>query len=165
MVLGLGNPLLGDDGVGIEALGELERGYLLPGDIDLLDGGTMGLLLLDRVEGYDRLLIADSVTWGGSPGEIVRLDGEAVPAAFSASLSPHQTGANDLLAALTLLGRLPEQLVVIGMAPGCLEPGIGLSEPVRRGLERMVDAMAATLREWGLAPRRRVLPSGSRQSA
>lgn len=149
LVLGLGNPLLGDDGVGLEALRVLEEQYLPPEDIDFVDGGTMGLYLLDRVAGYPRVLIADSVALGKAPGTVVRLvDGE-VEAVFSTCLSPHQVGVNDLLAALALMGQRPAQVVVVGMVPDVMEVGVGLSDVVAHHLDAMIALLVGELRSWG----------------
>jgi len=160
LVLGLGNPLMGDDGVGVEALQFLEERYIVPPAVDLVDGGTMGLYLLDRVAGYERLLVVDSVAASQSPGTVLHLRGDEVQAVFGACLSPHQAGVSDLLAALTLLERRPKEVVAIGMVPACLNVGLGLSGPVRANLERLVKALVIQLEGWGYPITLRV-PTGA----
>lgn len=149
LVLGLGNPLMGDDGIGLEALRVLEEEYLSPAGVDFVDGGTMGLYLLDRVAGYRRLLVADSVALARPPGTVVRLEGREVEAVFSSCLSPHQAGVNDLIAALSLLGKRPEQMVVVGMVPEVIEVGVGISDTAAGRLEEMVACLVGELRSWG----------------
>ncbi|MHB8763099.1 MAG: HyaD/HybD family hydrogenase maturation endopeptidase [Deferrisomatales bacterium] len=144
-----------DDAVGLEALQALEQAYELPAGVDTLDGGTLGLDLLVHLEGYPRVLIADCVLTGRAPGTVVRIERDDVPAAFADALSPHQVGLQDLMAVLELQGRLPEHLTVVGVEPESLELGLELSEPVRRSLPRVVQALADELARWGLAPRRR----------
>jgi len=156
LVLGLGNPLMGDDGMGGEALRLLQEEYLVPPAVELVDGGTMGLYLLDRVARYDRLLVVDSVAANEPPGTILHLEGEEVQAIFGACLSPHQTGVSDLLAALTLLERRPAEVVAVGMVPGCLSVGLGLSDVVRENLGRVVRAVAVQLQSWGYPILKRV---------
>lgn len=148
MIIGLGNRLMTDDGVGLEALRAFEESYGLPQGVDLLDGGTLGLDLLVHIEGYPRVLIADCVTAGHPPGTVFRLEGNEVPRAFSQCLSPHQMGLKDLVAVLELQGRLPEALIVLGVEPQSIEMGLELTDPVREALPRLVAAMERVLREW-----------------
>ncbi len=156
LVLALGSAIMGDDGAGRAALELLRSEYALPDTVDLVDGGVLGLGLLDALDGYPRVLVLDCVAAGEPPGTVVRLDGEAVPAAFTRPLSPHQTGLSDVLATLNLLGRAPEHLTVIGVEPATLELGLELSEAVQAALPRMARAAADVLAEWGLPvhPRR-----------
>ena len=156
LVLGLGNPLMGDDGVGLAALRELTRRYELPEGVDLLEGGTAGLTLLAHLEGYTRILIADCAALGRTPGQAVRIDRSQLGAAFSQCLSPHELGLNDLLGALELLGERPEQVTVIGMEPGSLEMNLELSDPVSKGLPAMVAVIAKELADWGIPLRRHI---------
>jgi hydrogenase maturation protease len=152
---------MGDDGAGLEAVRGLQQAYLLPSGADVFEGGTLGLGLLDRVDGYDQVLVADCAACGGEPGEVVRLGAGEVEAAFSRCLSPHELGLNDLLAALELLGRRPPRLTVIGIEPERIDLGLGLSEVVRRGLPEMVEALARELQLWGAAPVRKAGPSAA----
>lgn len=144
-----------DDAAGIEALDAFRAAYDVPGDVDLLDGGTLGLDLLVHMEGYGGILVADCVTAGREPGTVVRIEGEDVPAAFSRVVSPHQMGLKDLISVLELQGRLPKRLTVVGVEPESLEMGLELSAPVRRSLPKLVGAMAEVLGEWGIEARRR----------
>lgn len=154
LVLGLGNPLMGDDAVGPEALKAFEERYRLPEGVDVVDGGTQGLSLLDRVEGCEALLVADCLAVGEAPGAVVRLEGDALPSRLSPCRSPHQVGLLDLVSALGLLGRLPGRLTVLGIEPQKIAFGEGLSAPIARNLPRLVEAMAAELASWGLPPER-----------
>ncbi len=150
LILGLGNRLMTDDAVGLEALGAFRAKYGVPDGVDLMDGGTLGLDLLVHLEGYPRVLILDSVCTGRAPGDVVRVDGDAIGAVFADCLSPHQVGLQDLVAVLQLQGRVPERLTVIGVEPERIDPGLNLSAPVRAALPRMLEAAAGVLREWGL---------------
>ena len=154
-MLGLGNLLMGDDGVGMIAVRELARRYELPEGVDVLEGGTAGLTLLAHLEGYASILIADCAALGRTPGQAVRIDGSEVGATFSRCLSPHELGLHDLLGALDLLGERPEHVTVIGMEPESLAMSLELSEAVREGLGPMVEAMARELEGWGIPLRER----------
>ncbi|MDF1553484.1 MAG: HyaD/HybD family hydrogenase maturation endopeptidase [Deferrisomatales bacterium] len=141
-----------DDAVGLEALIAFQDSYRVPDGVDLLDGGTLGLDLLPRMEGYRNILIADCVTVGRPPGTLLQVEGEDVSTTFSRCLSPHQMGLKDLIAVLELQGRLPERLTVLGVEPESIELGEQLSATVSAILPRMVEAMARVLGEWGLPP-------------
>lgn len=103
LVLGLGNVLLQDDGLGVWAVGSLRRRYRFSPHVLLVDGGTLRLELLPLLDGVERLLLVDSVRTESAPGEIIRLDGANVPNALKVKMSPRQVGAQDLLAAAELL--------------------------------------------------------------
>lgn len=149
MVIGLGNLVMSDDAVGLEAIRRLEASYALPQGVDVLDGGTLGLDLLVHLEGYGALLIADCVATGGAAGDVYRIGRDEVEAVFGRCLSPHQVGLQDLLALLELQGRLPSRVTVVGVEPASLAPGVGLSEVVQASLGEVVRALAGELRGWG----------------
>jgi hydrogenase maturation protease len=140
LVLGLGNLLLRDDGVGLELLRRLEslRPSAVDPRVEYLDGGTQGVALLGRLTGRSALLVLDAVSLGAPPGEVMTVrdplehpDGQHGGA--------HGANASGLLASAQLLGDLPPLTIVVGVSPAELATGIGLSEPVRRALP---DAMA-----------------------
>ena len=155
VVIGLGNPLLGDDGLGLAALERLERGWTLPPEIELVDGGTWGLMLLPDMESAGSLLLIDAIETGQAPGTVVALDRDELPAFLDTKLSPHQVGLRDLFALLTLRGTMPRRTVAVGLVPAELEGTGGLSPEVRRGMDALVQRVVAQLRSWGLEPRPR----------
>ncbi|HSJ53923.1 MAG TPA: hydrogenase maturation protease, partial [Anaerolineae bacterium] len=111
LVLGTGNLLLSDDGVGIHAVWRLGELADLPEEVQVLDGGTLGLDLLYHLEGVSRLIVVDAVKAGRPPGTLARLGGDEVPAYFSQKLSPHQIGLPDLLLAARLRDLYPQEVV------------------------------------------------------
>jgi hydrogenase maturation protease len=150
VVLGLGNLLRRDEGLGIRAMERLQDRYTLPAWVQLIDGGTLGLDLLSYLEEAERVLILDAVLTDGPPGTLLRAAGDEVPAFFGMRTSPHEIALADLLAVMRLRGTEPRELVVWGMQPAALELGWELSQPVASGLDALVDAAAAELRRWGL---------------
>lgn len=152
LVLGLGNLLLGDEGLGIRALQELQDRHVLPAAITCLDGGVMGLELLVYLAGATHLLVIDAVMTGQPPGTLVRLEGDEVPKGLSQKFSLHEIGLQDLLALNELRGMAKPQLVVWGLVPAVLEPGVGLSGPIAAQLDALVKAVTGELRSWGIAP-------------
>jgi hydrogenase maturation protease len=160
LVLGLGNVLLRDEGLGVWVAESLGRRFELPASVTILEGGTLGLDLLPRLDGVERLLLVDAVKLGRMPGAMVRLAGEEVPAALHVKFSPHQVGIQDLLAAARLMEREPQVVVLWGMEPERLDPGTGFSPAVKAALPRLRAAVLEELHRWGVAarPRSRVAP-------
>lgn len=150
LVLGLGNILLQDEGLGVRALEQLCAEYELPGKVQAIDGGVMGLDLLPYLEGIDSLLFVDAVQTGAPPGTVVRLEGDEIPAALSLKMSMHQIGLQELLAVSAFHGTLPGHVVLWGMEPASLEPGLGLSPAVKAHLGALVRAVVHELRAWGV---------------
>jgi hydrogenase maturation protease len=149
LVLGIGNVLLTDEGVGVRTLKELERRFSFPANVELLDGGTAGIELLRHIRNRDCLIIIDAMKSGQVPGTIVRVAGEDVPAAFRTRISPHQLGLSDLLAAAMLTDELPKNLVLFGVEPESIDIGLDLTETVEANLGKLIEAVADELRAAG----------------
>ena len=147
LVLGLGNPLLGDEGVGLRALEALAAAAEFPPSIELLDGGTSGLSLVPRLRSADRVLVLDAIAAGRPPGTVMRLDGAELGRDGFGTISPHQIGLSDILCASRLAGG-PEEIVVLGVEPASLSLGVGLSAPVESAIGTLVAAALRQLREW-----------------
>lgn len=154
LVLGLGNLVMSDDALGSRVVEALEQRYDFPEQVKLLDGGTLGLDLLPRLEGIEKLLVVDALEMGAEPGSVFRLVGEEVPRAFANKLSVHQMGLQDLLAVAELQGHLPPELVVWGAQSKSIEMGTELSETMQPALEKIIEAVVQELSDWGAAPQR-----------
>ncbi|NOX62060.1 MAG: HyaD/HybD family hydrogenase maturation endopeptidase [Chloroflexi bacterium] len=150
LLLGLGNILLQDEGLGVRALERLLELYRLPENILAIDGGVMGLDLLHYLEGVEKLLILDAVQMGKPPGTLVRLEGDEAPAALAVKMSMHQVGLQELLAVSQFRGTLPPELVLWGMEPQSMSPGLTLSETVQSNLDALVAAAVQELARWGV---------------
>ena len=146
LILGIGNVLLTDEGVGVRALKELERRYIYPENVELLDGGTAGIELLRHIRNRDYLIIIDAMKWNQKPGTVARVEGDDVPAAFRTRISPHQLGLSDLLAAAMLTDELPKNLVLFGVEPESLDIGLDLTDTVEASLEKLTGAIIDELR-------------------
>lgn len=158
LVLGLGNPICGDDGVGVAAVAALRRRYEELDDVRFVDGGTLGLMLMPFFEEATHVLLLDAIRDGvRPPGSFVRLSGDEVAPAVRERLSVHQIGVSDLLDGLRLIGRYPQHLELLGVVPATLELGLGLSEAVKDALPSLVErtALTATALGFSLTPRRR----------
>ena len=149
LVLGIGNVLLTDEGIGVRALKELERRYTYPTNVELLDGGTAGIELLRHIRNRDYLIIIDAMKCGQEPGTVFRVEGDEVPAAFRTRISPHQLGLSDLLAAAMLTDELPKNLVLYGVEPESIDIGLDLTETVEANVDKLIGAVADELRTLG----------------
>jgi len=149
LVLGLGNVLCGDDGLGVAAVARLAERYEVGPGVRIADGGTLGLALLGLFDGMDEVLLVDAILADDAPGALVALDGDDVAPAARSRLSVHQVGVADLLDALDLLGRRPRRLALVGLVPDRLELGMERSAAVERGLPGLVERVVCEIRERG----------------
>jgi len=143
VVLGVGNLVMSDEGLGVRCIERLQLAGVLPPDVAIIDGGTSTSELLGELESLDLLVIVDAVAGGGPPASLVRLEADRIPAAFSNKLSPHQHGINDLLATLQFLGRAPGRVVVLGMVPARIALGLELSAEVEAALPALAAQVVA----------------------
>jgi hydrogenase maturation protease len=150
IVLGIGNTILSDEGVGVHAAEALRAAYTLPEGLEVIDGGTAGMELLDPLAGVDLLLVLDAVKSKRAPGTVITLTGKEVPVFFRAKLSPHQVSICDVLASLEFAGDPPKDLVLIGCEPLSLELGTELTSTVARKVPEMVAAAVEQLAARGI---------------
>lgn len=158
-VLAVGNPIMGDDGIGLEIFARLRS--LLPsrpnwvfaaqsGDLAFVEGGTGGMELVPVVQESENLLILDSIAPGTkhSPGEAVRFSGDHVPRLLSMKMSPHQVGLLDVLTSARLTRREPKVLEVVGVVGSDVDVRLGLSPKVEQCVDQAVELAAAVLDSW-----------------
>ena len=149
LVLGVGNKLMSDEGVGVHVIERLAEKYKLPAEVQVLDGGTLGLDLLYYLEGIENLLLVDAAETGKEAGMMIRLQDEQVPAFMSIKISPHQMGVPDMLAAAKLKDVYPKRLVLWGIQPELITLGLDLSPVLASKVELLADKLADELRTWG----------------
>ncbi len=151
LILGVGNVLLGDEGIGVRVVEELENRFSFPEDVMVLDGGTAGIELLRYLEGRDLLILIDAMRAGLTPGTVFKVEGDEVPKRFMTKISPHQIGLSDLLAAGILSDQVPKNIILFGVEPERLETGIYLTAAVESSLEKIIDAILEELEMAGYA--------------
>ena len=150
LILGVGNLLMADEGVGVHVIQRLVAGYQLPEEVQVLDGGTLGMDLLYYLEGVENLLLIDAVQAHKKPGTLVRLEGDEVPAFMSIKISPHQLGVPDMLAAAKLKGNCyPQRIVLWGIQPELMEIGLDLSPTVESQMASIIENVLEQLQAWG----------------
>lgn len=147
VVLGLGNMVRSDDGVGIHALQRLKSDLRINNEVLVLDGGTLGLDLLAYVSGARRLLVLDAVDVGALPGTIVRINAQELESLPGAG-SVHLLGLTDLLAALRITAQPIEEVILLGVQPENTEWGLSLSPPVAAAVDKLVHTAVAQVLAW-----------------
>lgn len=147
VVVGVGNTILSDDGVGVHAARLLLCDSRVPAGVTILDGGTLGLKLLPYVSDASRVLFLDAVNSGAAPGTPIRMTAREL-LDTSSGLSVHQLGVADLIAALTLVSTRQQDIVVLGVQPANTDWGTSLSSDVEAALTWLVDAALMQLNLW-----------------
>ncbi|MCC6607478.1 MAG: HyaD/HybD family hydrogenase maturation endopeptidase [Anaerolineae bacterium] len=152
IVLGLGNTLQTDEGLGVYALEALVAQL---GDVDgveFIDGGVLGLNLLPLVESASHLLILDAANAGKAPGTVIELTRGQIPLYSGVKLSQHQLTFQEVLALASIRGLLPPNLHLVGAQPADLTVGLGMSETIEAALPEIVARATAVLQTWQLLP-------------
>ena len=152
LVLGLGNLILQDEGLGIKILQWLRWTYAWPTNVTLMDGGVMGLEILPYIEEAEAVLIIDAVRSGKPPGSLVRLDNDEIPAVIALKFSVHQVGFQETMAMAHLRGTVPKHLVLWGIEPGNIALGMTLTPPVLSKTRELTRAILDELASWGITP-------------
>lgn len=147
LILGVGNPLLGDDAVGVLAVQRLQERGGLPPHVTVVDGGTDGLGLIPLIELYRRVIVVDAVRMGLPAGTVRRFTWQEVRlAGHEQVLSLHQSDLTDALVLAEALHCLPQEVVIYGIQPHTMDWDHPLSVPVERVLPALIDALINEVR-------------------
>ena len=149
-LIGLGNILMKDEGIGVHTVNALRKRYTFSPDVEIVDGGTLGLDLLPFLEEGGRVVFVDAVDFGKGPGHIDTIEGEEILTFLHSGFSAHHVGLSDLLLASRMMGILPGEICLIGMQPGCVDCGLDMTEAVRLRKEEVIDLILRKLQQWGV---------------
>ena len=144
MVVGIGNTLCRDDGVGVEVVRRLAE-LPLPEHVEAFDGGTSGLYLACVIENRRRVIVVDAIDAGEPPGTVFRLTPEQLRPASNAGLSVHDFHLLHALDETRLTGTEPEQTTVIAVQVADTSPGMELTAPVAEAVEQVIKLVAREL--------------------
>jgi hydrogenase maturation protease len=147
-ILGIGNTLFSDEGVGIHLLPILEEALKDYENIEIIEGLTDGMKLLGPVEDAENLIIIDAINAGKEGGTIIALEGDEIPAYFGIKMSIHQLGFQEVLLAAKMRERYPEQIVMFGMQPSSLQMGIELTEKNQEKLGDLAQVVMDQVNRW-----------------
>jgi hydrogenase maturation protease len=145
-IYGIGNILMGDDGVGPAVVRYLASNALLPPDVTLEDLGTPSLDLPAYLAGYDRVIFIDAVALDAPPGTIRAFSREEITSVPTGiRVSPHEPTINDALIVLDFAGTAPREVVLVGVVPETLEGGMALSARVAGAVGRAGEVVLCEL--------------------
>ncbi|WP_088289941.1 hydrogenase maturation protease [Kineosporia sp. A_224] len=153
LVLGVGNELFTDEGLGCVAATRVAERVAAEGieGVAVADGSTLGLGLLPALADRRCVLLLDAVLSAGSrPGDVLVLEGDDVPITRQLTMSAHQIGVSEALSAAQFAGCCPPVVVAAGIVPAVLETGYGLSPAVEASMDALVEAALVILRRWAV---------------
>ncbi len=150
LILGLGNTLLADEGIGIHALNALQSQYADLADVEFLDGGTLSFTLAGPIEDADQLIVIDAAQLYAAPGTVqVFVDGDMDRYLGSNNKrSVHEVGLIDLMIIARLTDRLPQRRALIGIQPRDIDWGDHPSPPVAAAIPEVCDLARDLIRSW-----------------
>lgn len=151
VVLGVGNILLSDEGAGCRVIELLGQKYRFPPQVEIIDGGTMGLELLPYLDDATHLFIIDAVSSEDPAGTLSRIELADPPAYFRTKISPHQIGLSELLAVASMEEILPGSIILFGIVPKNLSTGITISPEVEKNLPELARMVAVELETTGVS--------------
>jgi len=146
-LLGLGNLMRTDDAVGMLTLRSLMEDRRLPPEVHVIEGGALGLDLLDSLRGVSHLLALDAVDTGVAPGTLVRFEGDEL-ASLPVSKSVHLLGFSDLIGVLHLMGAAPVEVVLLGVQPESTDWGTVLTPALEAARKELVQAALRQIQSW-----------------
>jgi len=156
IVLGVGNILLRDEGIGVRVVEELQRRYSFPENVRLVDGGTQGLWLMSTIQEADRLVVVDAILGRGEPGTLYRLERDDLPKGLRAKQSAHDSDLVEALNLCNLLESGPKSVVVVGVEPENIQPfGLEMTDAVAAKVDELIDMVLGELRLLGVEPEKK----------
>lgn len=154
LILGIGNTLLSDEGVGVHALNLLQSSHPDLPDLTFIDGGTLSFTLAAYIEDCDQLIVFDAAELKAPPGTVRTMAGEKMDAFLGAARrSPHEVGLLDLFDIARLTESLPLNRALIGIQPQSIEWGMSPTPVVAKSLPIAVEQAVTLLELWGRADR------------
>lgn len=152
LLLGIGNVLWADEGFGVRVIEHLQKHYRFPNHVQVMDGGTQGVYLVEHVQAADVLVVFDAIDYGLPPASLKRIENDDVPNFLGAKkMSLHQTGFQEVLAMAQMLGQYPKHLLLIGVQPQELEDyGGSLRPAIKAQIQPAIDMALAYLQGFGI---------------
>ncbi len=144
LVLGIGNILLRDEGVGVRVIEKMQE-IPLPDDVELIDGGTAGADLLDVLAERKKVIVIDAVQADCEPGTVLRFTADDLTQPDRVGISLHELGLGQALTMTKQLGCEPKEVVVFGIKPRDISCGLELSKEITASLPRIVELVLAEI--------------------
>jgi len=156
VVIGLGNILMEDEGIGVHAVNHLEKNYLFKPEIEIVDGGTSGLDLLPFFGTEKSILLIDAVNFDMDPGTVGALEDDAILAQLDPKISLHHLGLSDLISISELTDRKAKKMTLLGIQPESMENlDLEMTDTIKGVFDKVIDNALRILGEWGIETRKR----------
>lgn len=149
-ILGVGNILMQDEGFGVRVVEQLLRQYRFPENVQVLDGGTLGMELLRFLIGTDKLILVDAVSGGLPPGSFYQFSHDEVKAYFKEKVSMHELGIQDVLGVMEVLEKPAKEIRIVGVEPLTIDIGLDMTPIIRESVKPAVEKLLQILQEWGI---------------
>ena len=150
-ILGIGNILIRDEGFGVYCVRQLQEEYLVPGDLEILDGGTAGIMMAPFMESVQALYVIDTINLPAAPGTVHCFSDHNIRAGdIQGMMSPHQLGLLEILSLCRLRDRAPETVELITVVPADLSTGLGLSSVLEPRIATVIALLREKLAERGI---------------
>jgi hydrogenase maturation protease len=147
LIIGVGNILLSDEGVGVRVVEAIQQ-MKMPDNVEVLDGGTASMALLDSLGDRDKVIVIDAIKGNHEPGTLYRFTPDDISAQREVITSIHQLGVLDALAHVEYMGCAPKSVVFFGIEPDKLDLGLELTPKVKSKIPRVIELV---LRELGIS--------------
>lgn len=144
LILGIGNILLRDEGVGVRVIERMQE-IPLPDDVELIDGGTAGADLLDVLADRSKVIVIDAIQADCEPGTVLRFTADDLTKPDRVGMSLHELGLGQALTMTKQLGCEPKEVVVFGIKPRDISCGLELSEEITASLPKVVELVLAEI--------------------
>ena len=149
-IIGIGNILLKDEGIGVRVVQKLMSDYSFPPNVQLIDGGTLGPHLLNHIKGFDEIIVIDAVQGGEKPGTLYKFLLDQIPLEITAKLSTHQIGVLEVLNQAKLLGERPK-VTIVGIEPQDISPwGMELTPAIKDKIPAVINIILSELEQHGI---------------
>jgi hydrogenase maturation protease len=152
-VLGIGNIILKDEGFGVYIVEKLQQEYNFPEHVEVLDGGTLGMELMNYIIGTDKLIVVDAINGASAPGTFFRFVNAEVKAYFQEKISMHELGIQDVLAALEVIEKPVKDVIVMGAQPFIVDAGVGMTKDMEKLVEKTKNLVLEQLKVWQVEPK------------
>ncbi len=149
-LIGIGNILLSDEGVGVHVVRAIREKYIFSPEIEIIDGGTLGLDLLPYFERFDKVLIVDAVNFSKEPGYVGIIEDNEIPAVLHTKLSVHHIGLADTLVAAKLMDMKLSKVSLVGIQPQSLDFRLEMTDTVSSKINTLIDLTLKKLKEWNI---------------
>jgi len=156
VVIGLGNILMEDEGIGVHAIRHLEEKYTFSPEIEIVDGGTSGLDLLPFFGPEKSILLVDAVNFNMKPGTVASLEDDAILAQLDPKISLHHLGLSDLISISELTDRKAKKMTLLGIQPESMENlDLEMTDTIKGVFDKIIQNALRILKEWGIESSKR----------